>query len=679
MAYTRARSNWQDWPSTATLIRASDLNTIDQAAFDLKYLTYNVKDYGAVGDGVVDDTTAINNAWTDCLAANGVLYFPRGTFLYTGTGLNGTQIRVRGEGPLTTSVTLGASSRFINVTTALSNLNVSGIHFNNGVDVIKSTFTGVNVINYAIVENCEFVGYTGAAITNNASDFPYWKIKNCQFIGANYTSCMGIALSGLSDVCSITDCDFERNRIHIKLRKGGNNAYIRNNAFLRLGATGGSPRVDVWIVPDPAITNAGDGFVCDSNKFGNENLDSADYRILFADEDTGAGSDNGTYFPKLTADSTGYVFGHRYSNNAFFGLAGNIPMIFSTTPNVQGIYFGSALLGTEPFPYVLQFRTAPTADRNNLENIFGPFHGSQLGTENTLPPPLSNGKGMGFAVDPNSIIDARVGTPISRSGAADPVDYAKLLPTLVRSFSLVNATLANVADVYGGIDATEITFTTSAGICYGQLTMGNIRVGDPIWIEFDVKQGSSSALTIVRVDLETESGAMHFRRTIDASSSTWRRIRLLMPGTRTAAGQTDVVFSTNGTETGKVQIGRVKVYHAREPISVDGVMLRAATGYKALTYSASITPDASLGNNQAIVATNGTAFTINAPTSPILGQTLTLDIKNSSGGAMGAITWNAAFLLAGAFVNPANGKRRTISFYYDNTNWVETNRAAADI
>jgi hypothetical protein len=46
---------------------------------------------------------------------------------------------------------------------------------------------------------------------------------------------------------------------------------------------------------------------------------------------------------------------------------------------------------------------------------------------------------------------------------------------------------------------------------------------------------------------------------------------------------------------------------------------------------------------------------------------------------MGAITWGAAFLLAGAFTNPASTKRRTISFVFDGTNWVETNRAAADI
>lgn len=51
----------------------------------------NVKDYGAVGDGIHDDTAAINNAVTDggrcgqscgsSTAKPAVIYFPSGTYL----------------------------------------------------------------------------------------------------------------------------------------------------------------------------------------------------------------------------------------------------------------------------------------------------------------------------------------------------------------------------------------------------------------------------------------------------------------------------------------------------------------------------------------------------------------------------------------------------------------------
>lgn len=92
-----------------------------------------------------------------------------------------------------------------------------------------------------------------------------------------------------------------------------------------------------------------------------------------------------------------------------------------------------------------------------------------------------------------------------------------------------------------------------------------------------------------------------------------------------------------------------------------------------------ISPDTSLGGFQKCTISDASAVTINAPLHATAGQELVFDILNSSGSAMGTITWNAVFKLAGSFTNPANGKRRTITFYYDGTNWVELCRAAADI
>lgn len=99
-------------------------------------------------------------------------------------------------------------------------------------------------------------------------------------------------------------------------------------------------------------------------------------------------------------------------------------------------------------------------------------------------------------------------------------------------------------------------------------------------------------------------------------------------------------------------------------------------GYRALPYGTTIASTSA--RFQVIVATDTVAFTITPPTL-VAGARVTYDIKNSSGGTQGAITWSAPFLLAGAFTNAANGKRRTISFYCDGTNWVETGRVAADI
>ena len=95
-------------------------------------------------------------------------------------------------------------------------------------------------------------------------------------------------------------------------------------------------------------------------------------------------------------------------------------------------------------------------------------------------------------------------------------------------------------------------------------------------------------------------------------------------------------------------------------------------------YSTSITPDSSQGNLISITATDGVAFTINAPLNPATGKQITFVIRNTSGGALGAITWNAVFKMP-AFTSPATANSRSITFQYDGTNWVEMYRGAADV
>jgi hypothetical protein len=85
------------------------------------------------------------------------------------------------------------------------------------------------------------------------------------------------------------------------------------------------------------------------------------------------------------------------------------------------------------------------------------------------------------------------------------------------------------------------------------------------------------------------------------------------------------------------------------------------------TYGATVTIDASAGSTQKLTVTDGNAFTMAAPTNPVSGERMSIRIVNSSGGAMGTVTWNAAFRQDSSYANPANGKQRTAMFEYDST------------
>lgn len=74
---------------------------------DVDYTSYGVKRYGAVGDGVTDDTNAIQ----DCLDNESDIYFPPGDYLVTGTlTKTGDDWSIRGAGRMQSSIVVGAGT-----------------------------------------------------------------------------------------------------------------------------------------------------------------------------------------------------------------------------------------------------------------------------------------------------------------------------------------------------------------------------------------------------------------------------------------------------------------------------------------------------------------------------------------------------------------------------------------
>lgn len=102
------------------------------------------------------------------------------------------------------------------------------------------------------------------------------------------------------------------------------------------------------------------------------------------------------------------------------------------------------------------------------------------------------------------------------------------------------------------------------------------------------------------------------------------------------------------------------------------------TGVQDLIYGPTVTPDPNQGGYCRIAVADAQPFALNAPASASAGTELTFEIANNTRGAMGAVRWNG-FRLAGAFVAPAAGHARTISFTYNGAHWMERSRSTADI
>lgn len=130
-----------------------------------------------------------------------------------------------------------------------------------------------------------------------------------------------------------------------------------------------------------------------------------------------------------------------------------------------------------------------------------------------------------------------------------------------------------------------------------------------------------------------------------------------------------VLFAGTGKYTFLGCTGNASVsYTNNVPTRVPGLILDRRIG---VAWSATPLIDASKANHFTLPVVSGIAAQIQAPTNlptdAAESWTMTLEIQNASGGAMGALTFAAIYRLGAAWVSPANGFNRSITFKYDKT------------
>jgi hypothetical protein len=101
--------------------------------------TVSVKDFGAVGDGVTDDTTAIQNAISSIPSTGGEIFFPTGTYLFSSTINVNKPILICGTGSGSTN-----NSNVGSVLKKAASLNGNGIQLSAiGAKIQNITIQGV--------------------------------------------------------------------------------------------------------------------------------------------------------------------------------------------------------------------------------------------------------------------------------------------------------------------------------------------------------------------------------------------------------------------------------------------------------------------------------------------------------------------------------------------------------
>jgi hypothetical protein len=206
-------------------------------------------------------------------------------------------------------------------------------------------------------------------------------------------------------------------------------------------------------------------------------------------------------------------------------------------------------------------------DRTISTNALGPVVTAGIGVE-VAAVPSSNAAWLGTVVDHNGQLDAMAGRGHQGiPGASDLAGFVNLLTTPIRGFTNPGAlTFTDVTDAQGNADATEISFTAGSSV-YAYVTT-TPTVGRPTFLEFDLKPGSSTPQPTVEVTVSYDSGgAIHAKRVPIPPISGWARYRVPLKFATVAA---NILVQFLGPALGNLQIGRVRLYHASEPVNVDG-------------------------------------------------------------------------------------------------------------
>jgi len=160
--------------------------------------TVSVKDFGAVGDGVTDDTAAIQAALNSVVATGGEVVFPSGVYLSNPIQIKGNGVTVRGLGKATLLYKSGNINDFVVVGdsgTAYKNVTISDLYIDG--NSIGSPSMGVDDAAMLVAN------YTDATVRNITFDDV--KSKGLAIVGSTEVNVSNIACRDIGLQAIIVD------------------------------------------------------------------------------------------------------------------------------------------------------------------------------------------------------------------------------------------------------------------------------------------------------------------------------------------------------------------------------------------------------------------------------------------------------------------------------------------
>lgn len=310
----------------------------------------NLYNFGAVGDGLTDDTAAIQRAITQSftgVANLGPLHFPAGNFLVTATIFIPPYAEIRGTGAGKTIITNLSNSTIFqtidsqghqlgslitgDISSAVRNVKIDGITFNSTMTV-SSPIVRLDCVLDSGITNCELIGNQSTS-----------------------TQTVGIELRGNvvgSKNITIEDCKFYQLGKAVYSNYDVSNVKIVKNKFEKLdkgivlaetlaGSTGSfTGPLNILIADNAFVSINKQGIYAGANnRTDGSNIDSINNYF----EDVGNGGPQGD-LAQSTEIITYRSSGNSSENDTFFRLDAINSSTFTTTTQVKPIILGPILL-----------------------------------------------------------------------------------------------------------------------------------------------------------------------------------------------------------------------------------------------------------------------------------------------------------------------------------------------